>query len=370
MDIIGVNKMKVLVLTCSTGGGHNACARYIKEEFATFNISCDVIDYMNIVGKNASHIAEKLYLDSTKGKGNVFKEIYKIGEAYSKTNLTSPVYAFNKMSSDKLNKFIKENNYDITICTHLFPALALTAIKKKDDIKFVNVATDYECIPFWEETNPDLFVIPSKYLKARFTSKGIKEDILLPIGIPVSSKFLETKKVNDLPTDKDIVLIVSGSMGFGSLDKVIKELLDKIADCYFVVICGNNKDMVEKLKTINNPNLIVKGFVNNMNDYIAASTVVITKPGGLTTTEVAVMRKPLIHMMPIPGVENYNASFFQKYKMSIKADNISDIIEAVNKLIHDKDLQQEITNNQKGIINNKAAHDLVLKVIDLLERKS
>lgn len=83
----------------------------------------------------------------------------------------------------------------MAIGTHVFPCLALTALKKKKDIKFINVATDYECIPFWNETNPDLFVIPSEKLISKFVEKGIKKDILLPIGIPVASSFLILIKI-------------------------------------------------------------------------------------------------------------------------------------------------------------------------------
>ena len=78
-------------------------------------------------------------------------------------------------------------------------------------------------------------------------------------------------------------------------------------------LCANNKELYNDLLKIDNPNLIVKGYVNNINEYMSDSKIVLTKPGGLTSTEVAVMGKPMIHLMPIPGVENYNARFFRKY---------------------------------------------------------
>ena len=58
--------MKVLILTCSTGGGHNACASHIATEFREHHITCKVKDYMELIGPKASKIAEKIYLDSTK----------------------------------------------------------------------------------------------------------------------------------------------------------------------------------------------------------------------------------------------------------------------------------------------------------------
>ncbi len=354
--------MKVVVLTCSTGGGHNACANYIKSEFESFGITCDVQNYLDLVGKNTSNIIEKLYLDSTKGNGGVFGGVYKLGELYSKTNIPSPVYGLNVLVKEKLDRFLIDNNYDLVIGTHLFPCLTLTKIKKSRSIKFINVATDYECIPFWEETNPDLFVIPSPLLKEGFVKKGFKEEILLPTGIPVATSFFDTKEIPELK-DKDVILLTSGSMGFGQIKDIVVNLLAQINNAYLVVICGSNEKLKEELEKIDNVNLIVKGFVNNMNDYMAASTVVISKPGGLTTTEIAAMNKPLVHMMPIPGVEDYNANFFANNKMSIRANNINEIVDATKKLLSDKMLREELMINQRKLINKYSAKSLIEYVL-------
>ena len=355
--------MKVVVLTCSTGGGHNACANYIKQEFMDYGITCDVQNYLDLVGKNTSDFIEKMYLDSTKGKGSVFGSVYKLGELYSKTNIPSPVYGLNVLVKDKLDKFLIENNYDLAIGTHLFPCLTLTKIKKKRDIKFINVATDYECIPFWEETNPDLFVIPSPLLKDDFLKKGFKESVLLATGIPIASSFFNTKEIPELK-DKDVILLTSGSMGFGQIKEIVVNILAQIPNAYLVVICGSNEKLKNDLDAIINPNLIVKGFVNNMNDYMAASKVVISKPGGLTTTEIAALRKPLVHMMPIPGVEDYNANFFANNKMSIRAGNIESIVRATKELLNDATKRQEMVENQERLINKYSAKSLVEYVIN------
>ncbi len=352
--------MKILVLTCPTGGGHNTCAKYIKEEFNANHISCDVHNYLEIIGEKTSDFIEKIYLDSTKGQGTIFKNVYKLGELYNKSNITSPVYLFNKIHKEKLHKYLKANHYDLVICTHLFPSMALTSLKKEDYIPFINVATDYECIPFWNETNPDYFVIPSELLKSSFINKGIKEDILLPFGIPVASNFSKIVPSSfDLPEDKKIIMLISGSMGFGNMLKLVKELLNNIKDVYFLVICGNNKDLEVDLKLLNNPNLIVIGYTKEINYFMKKSTIIITKPGGLTTSEVATLNKPLIHMMPIPGVENYNADFFAENQMSLKASNIEEVIKCTQKLLTELSLQKTLVENQKRIINKNSASDLV-----------
>lgn len=355
--------MKIVVFTCSTGGGHNSCAKYIAEEFNKYGIHADVEDYMLLAGDKASSRAEKLYLGSTKGNGNIFKTVYKLGELYNKTGIKSPVYAFNKMVVKKLDKFLLDNSYDLAIGTHVFPCMALTELKKKRNIKFINVATDYECIPFWNETNPDVFVIPSNKLIDRFVEKGINKDVLLPIGIPVASSFFEVKNDLDLPSNKDIILLTSGSMGFGEMENCVLKILNDI-DAYLVAVCGSNIELKKKLDSIDNDNLIVKGFINNMNEYMNKANVIIAKPGGLTSTEITMMRKPFVLMMPIPGVENYNASFFENNKMAVRAKTLDEVVSLTKKILLDKTLQEEMINNQAKYINRNSAKDLVDYVIE------
>ena len=357
--------MKIVVLSCSTGGGHNACGKYITEEFNKRGITCDFVDYFSIIGKKASKMAEKIYVGSTKGNGVIFKNVYKLGEVYSKTGLTSPVYALNKTVRYKVWNFLKKHNYEMVIAPHLFPSIDITALKKEGyDIKLINVATDYTIIPFWEETKPDYFVIPHESLKDEFINKGFKEDILLPYGISVASSFKQSNNKLDLPKDKDIVLVTSGSMGFGKMEDIVLALLKEIPNVYIVAICGNNKKLYKKLLKIKNNNLIVKSFVNNMKDYMAKSKVILTKPGGLTSSEVATLHVPLVHLMPIPGVENYNAKFFQENGLSIVSNTVKDVVLNTKKLLNNLDIRKEMVKKQEEIINENSAADLVDFVIN------
>lgn len=206
--------------------------------------------------------------------------------------------------------------------------------KENDKIKFINVATDYVCIPFWEETNPDYFVIPSSELIEDFTSKGIPSEKILPFGIPVSPKFnikytkKEARRQLSLPVNGKIALIMAGSMGYGNIIDTINRILDKYKkELNIVVICGNNKKMkVEIAKKFNNSNLYVFGYTDNVNIFMDASDMILTKPGGLTSTEVAVKNIPVIFTEPIPGCETYNARFFEKRQMAFWAMDSKDIL--------------------------------------------
>lgn len=349
--------MKILIISCSTGGGHNACAKYILEELKNNNIEAEFKDFYDIVNKKAKKLSEKLYLSTLNGNGKIFKVVYKLGELYSKTKLKSPVYSVNKLHKKKLYNYIIQNKIDLVITTHIFPALTLTAIKK---VPFLLVATDYTACPFMEEANPNYYVIQNG-IEKDFINKGIDEKKILKTGIPVSSNFMKNAKNirYNLNIDKEkTILIMLGSMGFGNINKIVNNLLE-IDNTKIIIVTGSNKELYNKLKKIKNKKLITLGYVHNMNDLIYSSDIVVSKPGGLSSTEIASINKPLIHAFAIPGIETINTNFFYNHKMSIKCNNENEIIQNIIKLLNDNKLQKEMIKSQSKIINKNSASDLV-----------
>lgn len=279
--------MKILILSCGTGGGHNSAALAIKEELDRRNIDNEFREYLDIVNNRVKEHVNNLYIKSTYRNGKVFKTVYKLGEFYRKTRIKSPVYALNSFSKKKLYEYIKENGFDYIVTTHLFAAQALTTIKKQHEIHFIAIATDYICIPFWEEANPDYFVVPSDEVSKSFLEKGIKKEKLLPMGIPVSNNFSigydKAKELDNLKLDKDkqYVLILTGSMGFGNTTELVKKLLEKEKGYVrFIISCGNNKKLYENLnKTYQNDSrVLILPFTREIYKYMRISDVVLSKP--------------------------------------------------------------------------------------------
>lgn len=370
-------KEKVLILSCGTGGGHNSAAKAIQENLIDRGIETDFIEYLDIVNQRVRNNVNKLYIHSTRENGKVFKVVYKLGEIYQKTNLKSPVYALNFLNKKRLYKYIVDNNYQYIITTHLFAAQSLTAIKKEHPIKFMAVATDYVCIPFWEETNPDYFVIPSEDLKEDFKNKGIPEKKLLLLGIPTAKAYRERydkkeyKEKLKFDVNKKYVLILTGSMGFGNITDMIKKLHEDMKQVNFIVSCGHNESLFNTLKEEykNTKNIIILPYTDKISNYMKASDIILSKPGGLTTTEIATLRKPFIHTMPIPGCENYNANFFDKRKMAIKCDTIEEVVESTKKLIKDQTLQNQMIQNQETYIRKDTCDKIADIVIKEMQKK-
>lgn len=367
--------MKILVLSCGTGGGHNSAAKAIVDELNRHNATADFIEYLDIINPRIRNLVNNLYIKSTTGNGRIFKRVYKLGTLYDNTNFKSPVYVLNSFAKKKLYEYIKSNNYDYIATTHLFAAQALTCIKKEhSDIHFIEICTDYTYIPFWRETNPDFIIVPHKDLVQNFEEKGVNRDKIVPIGIPVYKDFsmdLEKEKCyNELKLDKTkkYILIMTGSMGFGNTIQIVDELSKRV-NATNIVICGSNKKLQGELKSKYPLDKVIPiGFTNKISKYMRISNVLLTKPGGLTTTEAGTINIPIIHTMPIPGCENYNAEFFEKRGMSKKCNTIEEICEETQRLMNDDDLRNQMIENQKKYIDKETCTKICNLIINECNR--
>ena len=164
-------------------------------------------------------------------------------------------------------------------------------MKKKGWLKIpvVAIGTDYTCIPFWEETDCEYYVIPHEDLIEEFVKRGIPREKLLPWGIPVRQSFMkqwnkkEARKICHIPQNNKSYLVMGGSMGFGKIQIFVLELARRMeADENMVVICGNNKKLEKLLKRelVHRKNVKVLGYTDQVAAYMAACDVIFTKPGG------------------------------------------------------------------------------------------
>lgn len=375
--------MKAVILSCNTGEGHNAAGKAIYNKFVQMGVECDFVDTLSIAGMKVSRTVNNSYVGITTSVPAVFGMIYSLGRTVSDLNtrhlhIKSPVYAANTLYRKKLAQFIQSGGYDVAVMPHLFPAECLTSLKKhgKLNIPFICVATDYACIPFWEETDPDYFVIPHDELAEDFYSRKIPKEKLLPFGIPVSDPFrkktdrTEARSELGLPNDKPILLMMSGSMGFGGLEGITRALYEKFGqDVRIIILCGRNESMRNHLAEVfaDIPDILLQPFTDKVSLFMDAADMVFTKPGGLTSTEAAVKNVLLVHTPPIPGCETINAEFFSSRGMSVCAGvNASpdDIAESAYALWQDKTAQENMLRSQRENINPSSADEICRFIIE------
>lgn len=373
--------MKVLILSCDTGEGHNSAAAAIYEYLKKVNVECQMLDALSLKSIKASKRAELAYLRVIKIP-LLFGFIYNAGMLVSNAKIKSPVYYMNKSYRDKLHDYINDNGFDTVITTHLFPAEALTALKRENRLsaRTIAVNTDYTCIPFWEETELDYYIIPHEDLTCEFIRRGIPKEKLLPFGIPVKPEFYEKlprqearKKFCELfnisfDISKPWYMVMSGSMGYGKVHKLINAIIKmQSTDVNIIIICGYNEKLKSKFeeKYGKYKNVAICGFCNNVPLIMDACDILFTKPGGLSSTEAAVKNIPIIHTAPIPGCETKNAAFFNSRLMSYSSKCIRTQLEAAARICSDETYRNKIIQAQKKNISRATCSNIYLLLTGL-----
>ncbi len=362
--------MDALILSCSTGGGHNAAGAALKEELLARGHHVEMIDPYALISRKLAVKIGNTYVKLVQRMPRVFGFVYSIGGLVRKIPGKSPVYYANLRVAGKLEEYLKEHHFDVIFMPHLFPAELVTILRSKGkDIPLtVFIATDYVCIPFTEETNCDYYIVPGEPQIPDFARRRIPKEKLLPFGIPVSRAFDEeipketAKRELGLETDKRYFLLTGGSIGAGDIQKAIRILLAYIhkeaPDGRLIVVCGNNKRLYRKLKFLYRDRIILLERTRQMALYMKASEVFISKPGGLSSTEAAVTGIPYIHITPIPGCETYNMRYFSKNGMSAGIRHMRlQLRRALRKLSQD-DAAQQMRENQHRNIRIHARRDI------------
>lgn len=353
--------MKVLILSCSTGEGHNSAAYAVSEALERKGAECVLCDPVGFQSERAKNIVSAAYNNLIKKVPAAFGVIYKAGDWYSGTELPSPIYHANSHYADKLYEYIMEEGFDAVVSTHLYGMEAMTAIYDRTalNIPCYGVLTDYTCIPFFGETRITKYFIPHKDLKAEMMEKGIPEERILATGIPVREQFRETlsrqqaRNYLALPQDQKVILIMTGGIGGGNAAALCRELRRRAdGDTLVFVLCGRNSELKERIgeEFGGTPQIQAVTFTKKVSLYMKAADVLLSKPGGISSSEAAAMGVPLVHTMAIPGCETKNAEFFEARGLSVNAPSLKAAAEAALRIANDPTQAERMAARQRETI--------------------
>lgn len=342
---------KVLILYASYGGGHFSAAKNIKEYIDSNYKDVEVIlfDFMRYVNKAIDKITVNMYSFINKNIPWMWGEIY----YHTQNPLFDKVFTLsNKIISYKIKNLFRKENPDIIISTHFFAGHICSLLKKKGKItaKLANIITDYGEDPYNEWIAGHQFIdyifTSSFEMKNVLINKGVSSSKVFDTGIPISPKFLNKYNKTDILKDLDLIenkktllFFGGGEMGLGKSKtvKIFDELARNFKNIQIIAIAGKNKELkkvFEKISIENNREDSIKvfGFTNRVSEFMCVSDIVITKPGGLTTTECLVSNLPIIAINPIPGQETENAEFLKKNNCAYwlkKDDNIYEVLDSI-----------------------------------------
>ena len=329
--------MRILIVSVTTGYGHHSTAAAIADEFKAKGAEVVVTDLYEYCSTFMYNAMDKGYLFSTRHLRRPYSQTYTMLESNERLRRAASVLTGNSMLAKKFAQYFYGFSPDAVIATHVFSAQVLDELKEQKllNIPIIGIITDYCIQPFCEDLpNLDYIVTASELLDFSAKARGIPAEKLLPFGLPVKPKFKnrveksEARSLLGIP-DKNTILVMGGSMGYGNMAETVDEILSCGMDFQVLCVCGTNEKLRESLEQISSDDLRVYGFVNNVELFMDASDCIVTKPGGLTVTEILVKQLPAILMNPIPGHEERNIDFITNNGGAIKVTENFSVSEAI-----------------------------------------
>lgn len=375
--------MQVLIATATAGGGHLAAAAALDDAWRALRPR-DVVDRLDIV-KFFSPLHRKIHADGYVALVEKAPELW--GLLFEKTDRVKVAGRLNKLkrafpskSRLRFERHVRQFKPDLVLCTHYIPLELLGHMRRTQNCPrpfTVSVITDFEAHALWMESCVDLYCVASEHTQARLVARGAPKEAIVATGIPIAAKFSArpdpraVRKTIGLRDDLPVLLVLSGGFGMGPVAKILDEL-DKLDQPFqALVVTGRNEELRRELAARDRKHPIrVIGFASNMHELMAVADLIITKPGGLTTSEALAMGKPLFILNPIPGQEAANSDFLLEHGAAAKANRVEDLPFRVGQLLGTKKLA-EMARAAKSLGRPTAAQDIcaeVLKRVEAAER--
>ena len=398
---------KVLIMSASTGGGHNRAAKAMKDEIEKKcidgeHITCEIIDSLKIVNGTMDKLISRGYEKSAKYTPKAWGCVYKLTESNLISRNEFKDNPLTSLISRKLKKLIEVKKPDLIIGTHPFPMIALSTLKKHSQLSknnelstftesfhkyyqnldippLITVLTDYTTHSAYIQNEIDYYIAGHEYVKELLIEDGIEAEKIKPYGIPVEKSFLTNRSREtvlselNLDPNKFTVLLMGGSFGAGSIKDTLSELISIDRDFQIIVITGRNKSLKEKLEKnlmsheqSIDKNICVLGFTDKMNDLLSAVDILVSKPGGLTTTESLLKEVPMIVPYFIPGQEEENLDFLSNCGASLRTSKKYTLSIILKVLIDNPDRIEMTKENIKSIKKLNASQDIAKLAFDIL----
>lgn len=391
---------KVLIMSASTGGGHNRAARAIKEELESrtignMSIECEIVDSLKLVNNTMDKVISRGYEKSALYTPKAYGSVYRFSETTIASKNEFKTNPLTSLMARKFKHLLNESTPDLIIGTHPFPMIALSTLKKNNNIHslsrsesfykstkvdippMISVLTDYTTHSTWIQNEIDYYIVGHEYVKELLVYEGVDSEKVKAFGIPVEKSFLSHRDRETVLTElglspeKLTVLLMGGSFGAGNIKETLEDLITIDRDFQILVITGRNEHLKDKLSkmldsTIHNKNICLLGYTNKMNDILASIDVLISKPGGLTTTEALLNDVPMIVPYFIPGQEEENLDFLTNCGAALRTTKKYSLPVLLKVLIDDPSRLDNLRKNIKSIRKFDSAVNISNLVVDIL----
>ncbi len=372
---------RVLFLSAAVGVGHTAAAHAVRDALVARDpeIETETVDSYSY----AASIFAKVVADGYIGMVQTVPQLY--GYLYGRVERSRNVPAarrfVNRYTAANLRAYVERTKPDLVVCTHAFPCGVMSEYKRQFDphLPVIGIVTDFVVHPFWIYPNVDAYAVATEEMRAQLVARGVPLERVLLSGIPVDLRFGRTppdrpalRRRLGLPSGRHIVLIMGGGVGIGPLDKMMRALGSVDVPLAAAVIVGRNGRLEKRVLAAAERTpypLRVFGFVDNVFDYMHASDVLLSKPGGLTSSEALAARLPMVLVRPLPGPEERNTRYLVERRAAVRASTERELAHAVGTLLTSVPQRGAIGAQMDALRRPDAALAIAQRIALLLERR-
>ena len=371
---------KVLLLSASAGAGHVRAAEAIERAFKqTENAeSREVqhIDVLNYTNKLFRHLYSKAYIDLVNKLPEVPGWVYdKLDKPWKNERRR---LALDKLNTRPFVKLLREYQPDLIVCTHFLPAEIVSWLKAKERLasRQVIIVTDFDVHAMWLVHHYERYFVAIDEARAYLEALGIPPNRITVSGIPIDPVFAKKKNKQEmrlkhgLAPDRTTILLSAGGFGVGAIDALVASLLPLQHPAQVVAICGRNEELKKRLTKLAarakpDAPLLLKpfGYTQEMDELMAASDLVLGKPGGLTTSEALAKGLVFAIVNPIPGQEERNSDHLLEAGLAIRCNNLPTLSYKLDRLLADPNRVSSMHANARRMGRPNAAMEIVEQLI-------
>lgn len=321
-------------------------------------------------------VINRAYMGIVRGRPEIWEYLYDNPDVLRK--LKGVRNAIHKHNSPKLRRLIDDFKPDAIVCTQAFPCGLVADYKKREGLPtpLVGVLTDYAPHSYWIFDNVDAFVVPSEDTGKRLIENGVLPEKIRVYGIPVDPKFNDPINKSEifermnLDGDIPVILIMGGTQGIGPIKEAIVALDAMQIDAQIIAITGINKKLYKwliKRSRRFRKRVDVYPFVDNMEEVMAIATLLITKPGGITTAEALCMGVPIMILHPLPGQESMNTQYLIGQEVAVRAKDQNDAAVLTEALLTNRGKLRQMSDKEKSLARPYSALDTAKLVLELAQ---
>lgn len=367
-------KKHLLILSGPMGNGHiraagalEACAR---EKYPNLQISnINVKKFMPLIQRKVFH---DLYLYFVNKCPFIWSYIYyKTDKPYPETWMGRTIKWFRKKITKRMMREVLNFKPDYIICSHFIPAEILNDYKKKNDFKVPVsvVVTDFSLHWVYVNTVIEHYFVNCTEVKNLLIARDVKPERVHITGCPVFPEFirdysneevLSLRRQYGFHTETPLFLIMMGGNGVGKMKHLCEILLERFPEYGVVALAGDNTKKVQALRMVERAypgRLLTITFTDKVAQYLAMCNIVVTKPGGISTSECIAMKKPMVIINPIPGQEERNVDYLIERGIITKAYN-EDSLKYLE-VLSSYDRMNFVANQLECISQPKAGYDIL-----------